>query len=114
MSIIYRNVWNEIRTQHFDGEDAILKALKLVSNRIYQGNSSPQSVNVFCYSKYLRSELRDFVADLVHKCITIQTGCLLQENEFSTLKVAGKTWQFLFHKKHLALNKLMNNKRLKI
>ncbi len=47
MSIIYRNVWNEIRTQHFDGEDAILKALKLVSNRIYQGNSSPQSVNVF-------------------------------------------------------------------
>lgn len=114
MSIIYRNVWNEIRTQHFDGEDAILKALKLVSNRIYQGNSSPQSVNVFCYSKYLRSELRDFVADLVHKCITIQTGCLLQENEFSTLKVAGKPGSFFFIKKHLALNKLMNNKRLKI
>lgn len=106
VSIIYRNVWNEIRTQHFDGEDAILKALKLVSNRIYQGNSSPQSVNVFCYSKYLRSELRDFVADLVHKCITIQTGCLLQENEFSTLKVAGKTWQFLFHKKTFSIKQI--------
>lgn len=106
VSIIYRNMWNEIRTQHFDGEDAILKALKLVSNRIYQGASSPQSVNVFCYSKYLRSELRDFVADLVHKCITIQTGCVLQDESINTLRVAGKTWKLVFHKQTFSIRQI--------
>lgn len=98
VSIIYRNVWNEIRTEHFEGDDAILKVLKLVSNRIYQGTSSAQSVNVFCYSKYLRSQLREFIADLVHKCITIQTSCVMQDKELSTLKIAGKTWQLVFNK----------------
>lgn len=96
VSIIYRNVWNEIRTQHFEGDDSILKALKLVSNRIYQGASSPQSVNVFCYSQYLRSELRDFVAALIHKCITIQTGCVFPFDKLD--KMAGKVWQLVFNK----------------
>lgn len=108
VSLIYRNVWNEIRTQHFEGEDAILKALKLVSNRIYQGESSPRAINVFCYSKHLRSELRDFVTDLVHKCITIQTGCLLPVGELNNLKVAGKTWQFIFHNQTVGIKKIEN------
>lgn len=106
VSIIYRNVWNEIRTQHFDGEDAILKALKLVSNRIYQGAASPNSVNIFCYSKYLRSDLREFVADLVHKCITIQTGCLLHADELRHLKIAGKTWQVIFRKQTVGIKQI--------
>ncbi|AHG75077.1 Adenylate cyclase [Mannheimia varigena USDA-ARS-USMARC-1296] len=106
VSIIYRNVWNEIRTQHFEGDDAILKALKLVSNRIYQSASSPQSVNVFCYSKYLRSELRDFVADLVHKCITIQTGCILPSDGNDTFKMAGKTWQLVFSKQNFGIRQV--------
>ncbi|MDD0823871.1 class I adenylate cyclase [Mannheimia sp. AT1] len=106
VSIIYRNVWNEIRTQHFEGDDAILKALKLVSNRIYQSSASPRSVNVFCYSKRLRSQLREFVADLVHKCITIQTGCVLQTTELDTLKIAGKTWQFVFNKQTIGLKQI--------
>lgn len=106
VSIIYRNLWNEIRTQHFEGDDAILKALKLVSNRIYQSTSSPQSVNVFCYSRYLRSEIRDFIADLVHKCITIQTGFTLQDNTLNTLKVAGKTWQIIFGKEQLGIKQI--------
>ncbi|MEG9476129.1 class I adenylate cyclase [Mannheimia indoligenes] len=106
VSIIYRNVWNEIRTQHFDGEDAILKALKLVSNRIYQSAASPNSVNIFCYSKYLRSDLREFVADLVHKCIAIQTGCLLHADELRHLKIAGKTWQVIFRKQTVGIKQI--------
>lgn len=106
VSIIYRNVWNEIRTQHFDGEDAILKVLKLVSNRIYQSATSPHAINVFCYSKYLSSELRDFVAELVHKCITIQTGCLLQADELRHLRIAGKTWQVIFRKQTVGIKQI--------
>lgn len=106
VSIIYRNLWNEIRTQHFEGDDAILKALKLISNKIYRSSASPQSVNVFCYSRHLRSELRDFIAELVHKCITIQTGTISQKQPLSTLKVAGKMWQFVFGKQKVEIQPL--------
>ncbi|ANF62278.1 adenylate cyclase [[Haemophilus] ducreyi] len=106
VSIIYRNMWNEIRTQHFEGNDAILKALKLISNKIYRSSAPPQSVNVFCYSRRLRSELRDFIAGLVHKCITIQTGTISQKQPLNTLKVAGKIWQFVFGKKTVYIQPL--------
>ena len=46
----YRNVWNEIRTLHFEGQNAILLALKVLSNKIDQGVNQPRSVQVFCYS----------------------------------------------------------------
>ena len=48
----YRNVWNEIRTLHFEGQNAILLALKVLSNKIEQGVNQPRSVQVFCYSKH--------------------------------------------------------------
>ena len=37
----YRNVWNEIRTLHFEGQNAILLALKVLSNKIDQGVNRP-------------------------------------------------------------------------
>lgn len=95
VSIIYRNMWNEIRTQHFEGEQAILNALKLLSNKIYRDSAPPQSVNVFCYSKQFRSELRETIANLVHRCISVQTGSIYA-NAFNTVKVAGRTWQLVF------------------
>lgn len=97
ISIIYRNMWNEIRTHHFEGESAILNALKILSNKIYRGSAPPQSVNVFCYSKQLRNKLREAISELTHKCISLQTGAIYSKQALNTLKVAGKTWQFVFN-----------------
>lgn len=102
VSIIYRNMWNEIRTQHFEGDQAILNALKLLSNKIYRDSSPPQSVNVFCYSKQFRSELRETIANLVHRCISVQTGSIYV-NTFNTVKVAGKTWQLVFSEQNVKI-----------
>ena len=102
VSIIYRNMWNEIRTQHFEGEQAVLNALKLLSNKIYRNSAPPQSVNVFCYSKQFRSELRETIADLVHRCISVQTGSIYA-NAFNTVKVAGRTWQLVFSDKNVKI-----------
>ena len=102
VSIIYRNMWNEIRTQHFEGEQAVLNALKLLSNKIYRDSAPPQSVNVFCYSKQFRSELRETIADLVHRCISVQTGSIYA-NTFNTVKVAGRTWQLVFSDKNVKI-----------
>lgn len=96
ISIIYRNMWNEIITQHIEGHDSILKALKLISNKIYRSSAPPQSVNVFCYSAQLRNELQQFVMSLVNRCITVQTGAMA-EKASDTFKLAGKKWQFVFN-----------------
>lgn len=102
ISIIYRNMWNEIRTHHFEGENAILNALKVISNKIYRDSAPPQSVNVFCYSQLFRSELREIIADLVHRSISVQTGTVYTK-VFNTLKVDGKTWQFVFNDQNVQI-----------
>lgn len=100
MSIIYRNMWNEIMTQHFDGNDALLKALKFISNKIYRNSAPPQSVNVVCYSSQLRNELQSSVMNLVNRCITVQTGSIFQRQQPQTFKMAGKKWQLIFNKQN--------------
>ncbi|QBQ64091.1 class I adenylate cyclase [Actinobacillus indolicus] len=100
MSIIYRNMWNEIMTQHFGGNDALLKALKFISNKIYRNSAPPQSVNVVCYSSQLRNELQSSVMNLVNRCITVQTGSIFQRQQPQTFKMAGKKWQLIFNKQN--------------
>lgn len=95
ISVIYRNMWNEIITQHIEGNDAILKALKLISNKIYRSSAPPQSVKVFCYSEKLTDELQQFVMGLVNRCISVQTGTVSQKQS-DTFKLAGKKWQLVF------------------
>lgn len=96
ISIIYRNMWNEIITHHLEGNEAILKALKLISNKIYRSFAPPQSVNVFCYAAQLRDELQKFVIGLVNRCISVQTGTV-SEKQSGIFKLADKKWQFVFN-----------------
>lgn len=98
ISLIYRNMWNEIMTQHIEGSDSILKALKFLSNKIYRSSAPPQSVNVFCYSTQLGKVLQQFVMGLVNRCISVQLGTLSQKQSQShTFKLAGKKWQLVFN-----------------
>lgn len=98
ISIIYRNMWNEILTQHFEGNDAILKGLKFISNKIYRNAAPPQAVNVFCYSDYLSNTLQKSVKDLVERCITVQIGLIFQKEQIQTVKIADRKWQLIFSK----------------
>lgn len=98
ISIIYRNMWNEIMACHFEGEGALLKALKLISNKIYLSSAPPQSVKVFSYSQKLTEELQDFVFSLVSRCITVKTGSIFQRYQPQIVQMAGKTWQLVFDK----------------
>ena len=96
ISLIYRNMWNEIITQHIEGHDAILKALKLISNKIYRSSAPPHSVNVFCYSANLRKEVQHFMLNLVHRCITVQTGIISSKHK-SASGLSNRQWQDIFH-----------------
>lgn len=90
----YRNVWNEIRTLHFEGQNAILLALKVLSNKIYRGVNRPDSIQVYCYSERYRQDLRQLVMGLVNRCVSIQVGDIQQPCQTSRLRVAGKTGNY--------------------
>ncbi|WP_373766233.1 class I adenylate cyclase [Glaesserella sp.] len=96
INIIFRNMWNEIMTKQFEGNDALLKALKFISNKIYRSSAPPQSVNIFSYSRQLRGELEKFVMGLVNRCITVQTGSVFQRQPPQTFNIAGRRWQLVF------------------
>lgn len=103
----YRNVWNEIRTLHFEGQNAILLALKVLSNKIYRGVNRPDSIQVFCYSARYRQTLRNLVNGLVNRCVSIQMGDI-QPSQTSRLRVAGKNWQFFFEDRGISLQEIHN------
>ncbi|QPB43339.1 class I adenylate cyclase [Rodentibacter haemolyticus] len=104
----YRNIWNEIRTFHFEGANAILLALKVLSNKIYRGVNSPRSVQVCCYSKHYRRTLRHLVNALVNRCISIQLGDSPPPHT-PRLRVAGKNWQFFFEERGISLQEVEND-----
>ncbi|WP_109078542.1 class I adenylate cyclase [Aggregatibacter kilianii] len=105
IDLTYRNVWNEIRTLHFEGANAILLALKVLSNKIYRGAPLPKQVQVFCYSRYYRHALRRIVTTLINKCISIQVGTAAPPKN-NLLRVAGKNWQFFFEERGISLQEI--------
>ncbi|MCU9999142.1 class I adenylate cyclase [[Pasteurella] aerogenes] len=107
IDLTYRNVWNEIRTLHFEGANAILLALKVLSNKVSRGSTPPRVVNVFCYSQHYRMTLRNIVTALINKCLSIQIGAS-DAPQNNTLRVAGKNWQFFFEERGLSLQELHN------
>lgn len=106
IDLIYRNLWNEIRTLHFEGPNAILLALKVLSNKIYRGSTSPESVNVFCYSRHYPEALSHIVSVLVNKCISIQVGTSLPSQTNNLLRVAGRNWKFFFEERGISLQEV--------
>ncbi|MDG6882708.1 hypothetical protein A6A21_09325 [Phocoenobacter uteri] len=102
IGLIYRNMWNEIRTEYFEGENAVLEALKLLSNKLYQSNFAPHSLNVFCYSRRFTQELQALVSGLVNRCIVIQTGVNYQKQFLLRSEISSKRWRSVF--KHLSEN----------
>lgn len=112
VDLLYRNLWNEIRTLHFEGPNAILLALKVLSNKIPRGSTSLQAVSVFCYSQQYRQSLGNIVALLVDKCINIQMGKDDAPKLNNMLRVAGKNWQFFFEERGISLQEIGNDRIL--
>lgn len=97
VSIIYRNMWNEVITQHFEGNNSLLKSLKFISNKIYRSVERTESVTVFGYSSQLNSEIEQFVQNVVDRCISVKTGAIFQRTQPQFIEMAGKKWHLVFN-----------------
>lgn len=94
IDMIYRNLWNEVRTLHFEGTNAILSALKILTNKIHKNVALPK-IQLYCYSHYYHQEIEQCVFSLLQKCLYRQNV-----QQTINMKVAGKTWQLVFADEH--------------
>lgn len=109
IDLLYRNSWNEVRTLHFSGGQAVLEALKTILGKMHQDASPPDTVEVFCYSQHLRGLIRTRVQQLVSECIELRLSSTRQDPaRFKAVRVAGQTWGLFFERLSVSVQKLEN------
>lgn len=109
IDLLYRNSWNEVRTLHFTGEQAVLDALKTILGKMHQDAQPPESVDVFCYSQHLGDLIADRVQLLVAEAIDLRLSINRQDQgRFKAVKIAGQTWGLFFERLSVSVQKLEN------
>ena len=98
-----------MRTLHFNGEQAMIEALKTILGKMHQDAAPPDSVEVFCYSQHLRGLIRTRVQQLVSECIELRLSSTRHETgRFKALRVSGQTWGLFFERLNVSVQKLEN------
>ncbi len=67
-----------MRTLHFNGEQAMIEALKTILGKMHQDAAPPDSVEVFCYSQHLRGLIRTRVQQMISECIELRLSSTRQ------------------------------------
>ncbi len=110
IELIYRNYWNEIKVLHFEGKKAIFDTLKLLANKTQRDASTPETVNIFCYSHYYQNELKTLVGKLIRKCIQVHPKQNIDgEYEQQILRISGRNWQLFFAERGLNISETTND-----
>ncbi|MGA7585187.1 MAG: class I adenylate cyclase [Rouxiella badensis] len=109
IDLLYRNSWNEVRTLHFNSEQAVLEALKTILGKMHQDAAPPEAVEVFCYSQHLRGLIRTRIQQLVSECIELRLSSKrLEPGRFKAVRVSGQTWGLFFERLSVSVQKLEN------
>ncbi|WP_165312600.1 class I adenylate cyclase [Vibrio ziniensis] len=111
VDLVYRNSWQEVRTLHFQGESAMMDALKTVLGKMHQDALPPESVDVFCYSKNLRGVMRNMVYQLLAECIDLRLKPMEQEKRrrFKALRIGEQMYGLFFERRGVSVQKLENS-----
>ncbi|MCK6265725.1 class I adenylate cyclase [Vibrio sp. ZSDE26] len=111
VDLVYRNSWHEVRTLHFQGETAILDALKTVLGKMHQDAIPPESVDVFCYAKNFRGVIRNTVYQLLAECIELRLKPIEQEKRrrFKAMRIGQQMYGLFFERRGVSVQKLENS-----
>ncbi|MCS5872588.1 class I adenylate cyclase [Klebsiella pneumoniae subsp. pneumoniae] len=85
-----------MRTLHFNGEQAMIEALKTILGKMHQDAAPPDSVEVFCYSQHLRGLIRTRVQQMISECIELRLSSTAGIRALQALRVSGQTWGLFF------------------
>ncbi len=110
---IYRNRWNEIRTLHFEGDDALIRLIKVLTHKIPRASTSLQAVNIFSYAENYSTEIQQTIQTLIYRTLGIESQKIPSENNMaSIIRYTGHGWSQLFQQSapKVAFNSTFLNK----
>lgn len=109
LDLLYRNSWNEIRVLHFSGELCVLDALKTVLNRMHKDADVPDSIEILCYSKYLKELISEQMRLLMDKCVELRLSTTRHDlTKFKPLRFAGNSWGLFFERLGVSVHQFDN------
>ncbi len=99
IDLLYRNSWNEIRVLHFSGTLCVLEAIKALLNRMHKDADLPESMEIFCYSKYFATEIKYQMKKLMDDCVDLRlTTTKNNSTQVKPLRIGGSSWYLFFER----------------
>ncbi len=109
IDLLYRNSWNEIRVLHFNGALCVLEAIKALLNRMHKDADLPDSIEIFCYSKFLSDEIKTQVKKLMDECIDLRlTTTQNNLTQVKPLRIDGQSWYLFFERLGVSFHQFEN------
>lgn len=109
IDLLYRNSWNEVKTLHFSGPQAMLDSLKTILAKMHQDARQPEKLDVFCYSRKFSKPIVSQVKQLVMESIQLRLSVKGNEqSRFKAIKIAGQIWGVFFERLGISIRKLEN------
>ncbi len=96
IDVVYRNRWNEIKVESFNGSLALLSMIKMVANHLYQSKRTPDSVQILNLGFEKDGQIEELIRRLVNQSIRIQTGKSYQKQLALRKDVVNKRWEKVF------------------
>lgn len=105
VDLVYRNSWNEIRTLHFNGPEAVVEALSTILSKMHQDAAAPDAIDIFCYSMYYRQEIRHQFIELVDASISLRLA-LDKQRIVKLLNVGEQKYAFFLERRGVSVRQL--------
>ena len=105
VDLVYRNSWNEIRTLHFNGPEAVVEALSTILSKMHQDAAAPDAIDVFCYSMYYRDEIRTQFMELVNASISLRLA-LDKQRMVKLLNVGEQKYALFLERRGVSVRQL--------
>ncbi|WP_143425829.1 class I adenylate cyclase [Gilliamella sp. wkB171] len=109
VDLLYRNSWNEIRVLHFSGTLCVLEAIKALLNRMHKDADLPNSMEIFCYSKYFSVEIKKQIKKLMDDCVELRlTTTINNSTQVKPLRIDGASWYLFFERLGVSFHQFEN------
>lgn len=72
VDVVYRNSWNEVHVCSYQGDDALIDGLLMVTNQMNRLSHAPEKVDVYCYSDHFTNQIKRRVTELFQHSIAIR------------------------------------------
>ncbi|MCM2678254.1 class I adenylate cyclase [Echinimonas agarilytica] len=108
IDLLYISSWNEIHSFHFEGNEAILDCMVMLTSKMHKQATIPIRSDVFCYSNLLDHVVGQQVRRVLLDCMTMRLDRSGVGASYRLLTLAGERYGLFFERRTVYKHKLEN------